>query len=229
MNPRLQWQRLAAAFDKRSQAEKAIIAVLVLAVIGWLYLMLAYDPMRAAIADARRQVDTLEARISSVRSRAEAARQASAENPNENARQRLQRLREQQQTVDRRIESMAGNLVSPGAMTGLLTSVLENLPGLDLVRVENRSPEPLRDLQEAATGDGEDSASGITLQQIYRHGLVLEFEGDFFATLRYLRFLEQRSGNFFWDSLELEQTEWPEARVTLEIHTLSTDEGFVGV
>lgn len=228
MNLRGQWQKLAGMFDRRPRAEKLVIAVLLLAVIGWLYLLLLSDPLRTDLADMQRQVDTVQARIESVRARVEAARQAARENPDEAARERLARLREQQEEVNGQIRSLAGNLVSPDAMTRLLTSVLDRQPGLELVRVENREPEPLRDLsQEPEDGDG----NALAAQQVYRHALVLEFEGDFFSTLRYLLFLENESRGFFWDRFHLRPGEsgWPESRVTLEIHTLSADEGFVGV
>ena len=52
---------------------------------------------------------------------------------------------------------------------------------------------------------------------------------SFFSTLRYLRFLETMEQSFFWDSIEYEQALWPEARVILELHTLSSEEGFIGV
>jgi MSHA biogenesis protein MshJ len=65
--------------------------------------------------------------------------------------------------------------------------------------------------------------------QVYAHGLVLEFEGDFFTTLKYLRFLEEITRSFFWDTISFRVAEWPSARVTLQIHTLSTDAGFIGV
>jgi MSHA biogenesis protein MshJ len=58
---------------------------------------------------------------------------------------------------------------------------------------------------------------------------VIEFQGDFFSTLKYLRFLEEISGSFFWDSVSFKKVAWPEALVTLEIHTLSASEGFIGV
>ena len=78
------------------------------------------------------------------------------------------------------------------------------------------------------------AASGLiaaeeTNGQVFEHGLVLEFQGDFFSTLKYLRFLEEISGTFFWDAVRFRQVEWPEALVTLEIHTLSSNAGFIGV
>ena len=65
--------------------------------------------------------------------------------------------------------------------------------------------------------------------QVYQHGIALEFRGDYFSTLRYLRLLEQLSDSFYWDSITFTQGDWPSATVRLQLHTLSTEEGFLGV
>ena len=116
-------------------------------------------------------------------------------------------------------------------MTQMLTSVLDSQEGLTLIKVENRPPEALTDALTTVSSVGE-AAQGAVQSigfQVFRHGLILEFQGDYFSTLRYLMFLEAMDESFFWDSFEFEQTEWPEARVRLELHTLSSEEGFVGV
>jgi MSHA biogenesis protein MshJ len=64
---------------------------------------------------------------------------------------------------------------------------------------------------------------------LYQHNLKIEFMGDYLSTYQYLRFLEEISASFFWDRLRIEQLEWPQAIIVLEIHTLSTEEGFIGV
>lgn len=71
--------------------------------------------------------------------------------------------------------------------------------------------------------DEEDTAG-----QVYRHGLVLQFRGSYFNTLQYLQYLESLSGSFYWDRLDFQVDDWPTASVTLELHTLSSEEGFVG-
>ena len=120
-------------------------------------------------------------------------------------------------------------------MTEILTTVLERQAGLELISFRNISADPLREVADSAAGlltAGEGLQAAPTEQiagQVYSHGLVIEFEGDFFSTLKYLRFLEEITGSFFWDGISFEQLEWPTAHVTLQIHTLSTNQGFIGV
>ena len=139
--------------------------------------------------------------------------------------------------LDSEIQALAGDLVTPNQMTQLLRTVLERQSGLDLVSFRNVSAQPLREattntaelLEQEGAINFEDISRDEVVGQVYSHGLVIEFEGDYFSTLNYLRFLEDVTGSFFWDAISFRQLDWPTAHVTLEIHTLSTDQGFIGV
>ena len=123
--------------------------------------------------------------------------------------------------------------MTPNLMTAILSSVLGRQTGLALVSFKNEEAKPLRanavDIANAVAEAGSLGVGDDVAGQVYEHGITIELEGDFFNTLRYLRFLEDISGSFFWDSVTFEQTEWPNALVTLKIHTLSTEKGFIGV
>lgn len=216
-----QWQTFSEAFERRSLTERCIFAALLVFVLGWIWLMLFFEPLRAELAATRAGIEATEARLAGLETRAARARAELERDPEEMLREQLQRIAAEQQAVEAGIEQLAGRLVPPGEMTRLLITVLENQQNLELLRVENRTPEALR----AVGADEERERAG----QIYRHGLVLEFRGNYFDTLRYLLYLEDLSESFFWDSLHFRMQEWPQAEVTLELHTLSGEEGYVGV
>lgn len=222
MDLKAQWDRLSWAYAQRPPAEKVIIAVLVVGVVAWLWLMLFFDPARTRIDEAQRTLQTTEARIASMETRAQQARTQLQQDPEEALRERISELINRQREVDSDIAELAGRLVSPNEMTRLLTTVLDEQSGLTLGRVENRQPQPLRTVE--VSGEGEEQPLG----QVWRHGLTLEFSGSFFNTLRYLEYLESLSARFFWDGLRFTVEDWPTARVTLQLHTLSSEEGFVG-
>ncbi len=218
-------------FDGRPQAEKVILAVVGIGSVVYLYFTMVFEPMRTDIASLERQIRTGTERIAEQEARAEELRLSGVEDPDAFVRERLEQIIQEQANAQTGIEALAGNLVSPNAMTQVLTTVLDSQPGLKLVRVENRDPEPLTGtsgVAEVLADAGAPVAASLGLQ-VFRHRLVLEFQGDYFSTLRYLLFLEAMDENFFWDSLSYEQLTWPEARVQLEMHTLSSEEGFIGV
>lgn len=226
MNEQLK-QKLAAAtksFESRQQSEKVAIIVVLIAALVLGYLSLVLDPLRASISTLGSQVSGLERQIQTQQSSYASMVAASQEDPNKFANDRLAVIAREQSRLDSEISNLAGDLISPADMTIILTSVLQRQSGLELISFQNRAAVPLR-AGVAATGAAEIESKG----QVFEHGLVIEFQGDFFSTLKYLRFLEEISGSFFWDSVRFKQGVWPNALVTLEIHTLSANAGFIGV
>lgn len=232
MNEQLKiiFDRLVKNIDSRTQSEKFIVLVVLIAGMGLSYLTLAFDPIRAELALTRNQTTNITRQIQVQQTTYAEMLASNQEDPNKFANDRLVVIEREQATLTREIESLAGNLITPADMTRILTSVLERQEGLELIRFQNSAAAPLRSgIVEAeerlTTPNNQASVSG----QVFEHGLSIEFQGSFFDTLRYLRFLEEITGSFFWDSITFRQLQWPQALITLQIHTLSTNAGFIGV
>lgn len=229
MNDRLKilWSRFLKNLSSRNQGEKAALLVISALVIGMAYLSYVYDPLRADISAFRNQIVGVKTQITGQQTSFAAKLAESQQDPEKFVMDRLAAVARQTEAKGDEIAGLAGNLITPNQMTAILSSVLGRQSGLDLINFSNDEAKPLRAYIDAAAGAATltESEAG----QVYEHGLTIEFEGNFFNTLRYLRFLEEISGSFFWDSVSFNQTEWPNAIVTLKIHTLSTEEGFIGV
>lgn len=231
MSPRALLNKYTEWFDIRPKAEKVILAVLGFGGLIYLFTVSLHDPSQAQIASLERQLATVERRVVEQQTRSEELRSTGVEDPDSFIRQRLEELIQEQTMIQGNIESLAGNLVSPNGMTQMLTGVLDSQEGLTLIKVENIAPRaltnPTAPLQAIET-NARTPMQSIGFQ-VFQHGLILEFQGNYFSTLRYLLYLESMDESFFWDGFEFEQTVWPEARVRLELHTLSSEEGFIGV
>jgi hypothetical protein len=211
--------KLRTTYMSRPPAEKWLLAITLAAGIVWLYLTVLFDPLRAEIAALELQLSNAESRITALQARQLSAEASSAEDPNRAARDRLEELTVEERQARNQLEALTGSVVNPVAMNRLLTSVLELHPGLSLSKVENQPPQLLAG-ERAGVGNA---------QRIYRHDLLLEFEGDYLSALSYLLYLESLSENFYWDALSVTPEEWPLSKVRLELHTLSGEGGFVGV
>ena len=228
---------VVANIDARKQSEKILILGIMVAGLVMVYLTLAFDPKRAEISSLQSQIRNFENSITRQQTAYQTMVAQSQEDPNRFANDRLEVLAREQAQLDGEIQALAGDLVTPNQMTQLLRTVLLRQSGLELVSFRNVNAQPLRAansnqselLEEDGTLNFDDVAQEEVVGQVYSHGLIIEFEGDYFSTLNYLRFLEDVTGSFFWDGISFRQLEWPNAHVTLEIHTLSTDQGFIGV
>lgn len=213
---------LGQQFDMRSATEKMLVAVLALAGLVWLYVAFSLMPLSAQKTQLERQITQTQTQLRALELREQQAISNSANDPNEPVRLRIERARRQQENLDNSLLTQAGNLVSPQGMTRVLMAILERQDGLTLVQVQNL---PSQMVQQSAA----DAAGNAGGTNIYRHSLNLELEGDYLSLLAYLRRIESLPERFFWDQLSFVQTQWPRARIVLELHTLSTAEGFVGV
>ena len=227
MNERVQQQlnKTAKNIDARSRAEKIFILAVLLLGLVLVYLSVSFDPIRADIANATAQINSVNRQIAAQQSSYQSMEEASKQDPNKFANDRLTVIAREQSQLDSEISNLAGDLISPTDMTRILTSLLGRQSGLELISFENKDAVPLRGEVDNADGQEASELSG----QVFSHGLVIEFQGDFFATLKYLRFLEEISESFFWASVSFKQVVWPDALITLEIHTLSSNAGFIGV
>lgn len=218
MNIKMQYRRLAGQFEARPLAERLIISLLLVMGLVWaiytFYIAGLNNDRQALIS----QIGTTQTRLLAMQQREQQARVAGQEDPNQAVRVRIERAIAEQQRLDGDIEELAGNLVTPNSMTRLLTSMLEAQAGLRLRRVENLAPEAMR-IASADAGDA----------PVFKHSLVIELEGDYLSLIAYLTRLENFPERFFWDRLTFVQAEWPTGNVILQLHTLSTAEGFVGV
>lgn len=110
-------------------------------------------------------------------------------------------------------QGLTNDLVTPAQMLPLLEHLLSRQNGLTV-----RS---LQSLGQNTLGEGS--------PVIYRHGVELTVEGRYGDLLDYLRALEASPQRLLWGSLQLKVLQHPQVRMTLRLHTLSTDAHWVEI
>lgn len=232
----LQLERLQQSIDNRKRSEKILVLALFLAAIVLIWLSLLADPMTVRLESLQSQINSVNGQIQAQQQAYNAMLEQSQEDPNRYARERLEVVTREQARLDQQIASRAGDLVTPAQMTNILVDVLQQQQGLELIAFRNQPARAMRtgisDTVANSSGTTGEQTADTTERlsgQVYEHGLILEFTGDFFSTLEYLLYLERMTGSFFWDSISFQRENWPLARVTLQIHTISADQGFIGV
>lgn len=239
MNPEVKRRidNLVRQIEKRPQTEKLIVLLALILAMGMGYLTYVADPLTAARTGAASSIATVTRQIQGQQAAYAQKVAQSQEDPNRFANERLAAIRSEQSAINREIDSIAGELVTPGNMTRLLTAALEGQDRLELQQIENSGAQPLRTgisgsatASESASDSTDDTERALRniSGQVYQHGIVLQFRGEFFSTLAYLQLLERLSSSFYWDSLTFTQNDWPGATIRLQLHTLSTQEGFLG-
>lgn len=223
---------VANRFDSLTLRERLMILILLLALLvgGWLNLFWDKESaiqvrIAGEIDQISEQNELLNAKLKGLVSQAES-------DPNVDIRKQIEQVKQVIAQMEGRIKDTAESLIEPVEMARLLERILLSSDNLNLVRLSTLKTEPL-------TGDQkkDDKAAEVVDQQaaeeekqnIFRHGFIVEFDGDYLSVLRYLQSLEALPWQFFWDGIELSVTEYPVVRVKLQLHTLSLSEGWIGV
>ena len=159
------------------------------------------------------------------------------EDPDEVNRNRLASLKSQLESIEADVRESTNFLVSPENMIGILRTILNKSSELELIEIKGLGASPLlTSVNEQATeADTNNASSGPTvetaggLENAYKHGLMITFEGDYMSTLRFIQEIESLEWGFFWDNLDYEVVEYPTGRVVITLYTLSLDKNWIGV
>ena len=216
---------LMEKYDALTQRERSIIAFLVAVTLCLLTFVLFIEPVMQETDRARKQIVDLKVQIDSAQKQYAALEKVLAQDPNTENYQKLTRLKEQQKTIDNKLKEKMQGLIEPAQMAQVLEAVLSKTSRLRLERLQNLPTRPLID--QAVQGNG----AGQAIQDIgvYQHGLQIELSGSYMSMLDYLKTLKSLPWDFYWDSLELQVEKYPRSKIVIEVHTLSFNEGWIGV
>ncbi|MFK5926758.1 MAG: type II secretion system protein GspM [Desulfuromusa sp.] len=210
----LQW------YDQRPQRERIVLLVCVVVVLLFLVNFLVLQPFSKQRNAARRELTELNASVAELQNRELQVKIRQATDPDKDNRKRLDVLEQESKKLQQQLKDNIVNLVSPREMPELLKDLLTQQKKLQLLSLENLSPELLK--------LGEKVAEDTLLPKLYRHRLRMEFSGDYLTLLKYLRQLEQLPRSMVWEEIEVESEEYPQATVRLQVYTLSLTEGWIG-
>jgi len=149
--------------------------------------------------------------------------------PNAVNRGKVAQLKKRIAEVESQMQASTAQLVHPENMAKILETVLHSIKGLELVEVKSLGATALIKKDPKQAQKDKEPASGNDLENAYKHGLKIVFEGDYMSTLDYIRRLEELEWKFFWDSFELEVKEYPVSRAAITLFTLSMDKNWIGI
>jgi len=83
--------------------------------------------------------------------------------------------------------------------------------------------------EEQARYVGDERMEEERIIGVYKHSVKITLKGEYFSVIAYLQKLEALNWKLFWENIEYQVDRYPGAVVTLEVYTLSTDRGVLGV
>ena len=212
LEPREQWLTYAVA----------------LAVVGMLYMLLLGDPLtqRVAKQQALAKAAVLNQQAAQL---ALAELQAKlAADPNAPYRSALLTAQASAEQLIGEIDQDTAGLLPPAKMRAVLQELLRAQPKLRLLALQSFS-EPLQLATEQSAKSADLPANAPVTP--YRHGVKISLQGGYFDLLLYLQAIQASGWKLHWDSLDYQVGEGgpAQAKINLQLYTLSREAGWIGV
>jgi MSHA biogenesis protein MshJ len=199
------WQRMAARIDEMTLRQRAMLfATLSLVVVVFAHVALI-EPLllrqKALIDRSTRD----QSQLNAVRAQIEGLlkeEQGDTKDPEQLA---VRDLEARLAQLEKSVAARKGAFVAPNRLPELLKSLLGAERSLKL--------ESLRTVPAVQVQGG---------AELYRHGLEMTLRGGYFDLMQYLSDLEKMPARLLWGGVQLQLEQYPEVRLHLQIHTLST-------
>lgn len=213
-------ERIAFArdwFAARNFRERIVLTVAACAGILLVIEALAWAPARQRLHAAEAQVASLETQKNVLQGELDALDQQEALDPDSAVRRQLDTFDRQVGSLDEKLQGQALQLIAPEQARAVLQALIANVRGLHMAGLQT---EPARPLVET---------EGLDLPVLYRHGLVIDLDGDYLALIEYLQALEQLPWRLYWYDLEVTADKPGPRRFRLRLYTVSLRKEWIRV
>lgn len=233
------WRKVDEAWDNFSRREKVLLFFTAAVVPLMLLFVMVLEPALDRMQGVEAQITSLERSVHTQERMLRMLQDADLPDPNAKAQKQLKALVSRLDKLDSDVEQFARNLVGPEQMLGLLHSVLGPENDLKVVEALSLPVEPLvlnKDKENTdspaitltAEASERERAKAMQDAVIYIHPFEVQLEGSYDALYQYLQGLEALHQGFFWDRLHFTADNYPNASIRLRVHTLSTEESWLG-
>ncbi|WP_298440986.1 hypothetical protein [uncultured Ferrimonas sp.] len=201
------WQQYAKRFVELSRRERVLIGSAIwigLLLLGYTFVV---EPALNQYLKVDKQLQQLTQDKRQLGQQLELLQLQLQQDPNQQLQQQLQQLNTEISASQLQLEQQLVDLVVPEQMAASLAMLLARAEGVSLIKLEIQD-------SEALTEQG----------GLFRHGVMLELEGSFFALQAALGRMEQMERRFYWRQLSYRVTKYPLARLQLQLDTLGTEQ-----
>lgn len=212
------FNNLSQKFDVLSQRERVLIAVSALVLVGLIGFM-QLESLWKTHKTQSQQLKTIEQENTTSVEQIELYQQRLTLDPNQDYRQRINFLLQQNQEVDIQLNKQMIDMVPAENMPELLGNLLGQIQGIKLLKFTSIAPVPLLAV-------GEEKKLNL-----YSHGFRLSLEGDYFSVLRFVEAVETMPTpeKIYWKGFDYKVAQYPKGNIDIELYTLSINKDFISV
>lgn len=234
-------ESLAQKFNDLALRERVLsgLGVLVVIFVAWDFIF--YQPLAKQHSALQARLDVASENITRLSAEEQVFAKALTSDPNAARKREVVRLEQQLAQLDSDLEKLAVGLIQADKLPQILHDVLFSSGSLKLLGMKTQPveklnfSEPVTAAEQVASRNAQQNIieefpqQDETVVSVFKHAVTISLEGRYFDVVNYLSALERLPWKIYWEFLDYKVTDYPNARVTLQVYTLSTGEGVLGV
>ncbi|UUO24079.1 hypothetical protein FGD67_13225 [Colwellia sp. M166] len=232
-----QWLAFSEKFSNTTPREQYLIITAGLIAIGFILYSLFLGVAYQGIAQLNEKILQTQQSNENNKNSIQVLEQALLEDPNSALKKELLQYQAKLGEIDQQLLSLTSDLIDPIQMRYALIKLLKLQKGVKLLSFEvlPASPVTKSNLENSEQQDKQDTLAASVDQtpakqlRLYRHGIKIKLQGQYFQLKDYLIQLESLSWKFFWQEFDYQLKAHPVSELEVEIYSLSTAQEFIGV
>lgn len=208
MLKQMSWKKSNTAYCQLSMRRRCLVIAFSMLVILLLWYLLVDLPLSSRLSALDEQAMRLQHMILDNNKKASDVVKASGVADPE-AQQQNQQLENRIAKLNEGLALVNSGDIFPKQASVIMQALLNDESGLTLIALNSLPTKVLKDFDDKG-------------RVLYIHDITLTFKGNYFATLSYLKSLENIKWRLFWDDFSYQVKQYPEAEIKLHVYALST-------
>ncbi|WP_425254298.1 type II secretion system protein GspM [Janthinobacterium sp. NFX145] len=221
-------KKWATAFDALSLRERLMVFGAGAAAVLFVFYFMSFNPLLAKRAALEASIAQKQSLLTATDKEIELTMLSHATDPDQEARARLVALQAETASLAQALRQKQHGLVAPERMVTLLEHLLRQHAGLRVVSLKTLPASAVGARQtDAANGDAAAKAAPAPL--LHQHGVEVVLQGSYADMVQYMQALQAMPTRVFWGAAHLDAASYPNATLTLTLHTLSMDDTWIAL
>ncbi len=229
MTLKAQWQVYAEKLEAVTLRERVLVLLCGLAVIYLIAELLWLGPQRASLMQKAQELEQKAAQMNTNQQALEQLQSSLSVDLDAPKKREIMHLQQQLNTIDQRLGALSVGLVRADQLATTLENMVFETGQLKLIKLETLPVTRLELQVSEKTKTSDSTLEEENVTGVYKHTTAVVVEGSYFQILNYLVALENLEWRFYWESIKYSVTQYPNARVEIQVYTLTTEEGLLGV
>lgn len=224
------WLQISERFNGLETRERALLSLSIFLGIYLIWDFGFYQPVATQRADLELRLTAAEKEMVTLTAEERVFTKSLQNDPGAAKKREVVRLEQELVALDKNLAELSVGLLAADKLPVVLYEVLQKSHALEFLGMQTHPVELLSFHQEELPVDNS-SDKDLDREEpkrevgVFKHAVTVSFKGNYFSVIEYLKRIEALEWKIYWNKLEYEVDQFPRAQITLEVFTLSTEEG----